>query len=66
MAFIGMLLDEVRKEEELQDDENDKKLYQDDGPQRLAQPHVAEAIVVEVEDTVQEAFLVHPLWSFYR
>jgi hypothetical protein len=41
-----MRLQEVGKEEQLQDDENDKKFDEDDGPQRPSQFHGAETVVV--------------------
>ena len=54
-----MLLQEIGEKEELQDDEDDEQLNQDDSPERFAQTHVAEPVVIEVEDTIQEALFFH-------
>ena len=39
----------IRKEEELEHQEDDGKLDEDDGPERLAQGHRPETIVIEME-----------------
>ena len=39
----------IRKEEELEHQEDDGKLDEDDGPERLAQGHRPEAIIIEME-----------------
>ena len=39
----------IRKEEELEHQEDDGKLDEDDGPERLAQGHLPETIVIEME-----------------
>jgi hypothetical protein len=41
-----MLLDEIREEEQFEDDENDEKLDEDNGPQRASQRHGAKTIDV--------------------
>ena len=40
----------IRKEEELEHQEDDGKLDEDDGPERLAQGHRPETIVIEMEN----------------
>ena len=44
-----MLFDEVGEEEHLENGEDDEQLDEDEGPQRLAQLHVSEAVVIEVK-----------------
>ena len=39
----------IRKEEELEYQEDDGKLDEDDSPERLAQGHRPEAIIIEME-----------------
>ena len=45
-ALGSMRLQEIGEEKQLQDDENDKKFDEDDGPQRPSQFHGAETVVV--------------------
>ena len=40
----------IRKEEELEHQEDDGKLDEDDSPERLAQGHRPETIVIEMEN----------------
>ena len=40
----------IRKEKELEHQEDDGKLDEDDGPERLAQGHRPETIVIEMEN----------------
>ena len=56
---LGILLQEIGEEEQLQHHENDKKFDEDDGPQRLAQAHVPETINVEVVDPIEKVVLSH-------
>ena len=49
VSVLGICIDKVRKEEELEHQENDGKLDEDDGPERLAQGHCPETIVIEME-----------------
>ena len=46
MAIPGILLEEIREEEHLQYGKHDKELDADDEPQRLAQCHLPETIIV--------------------
>lgn len=39
----------IRKEKELEHQEDDGKLDEDDGPERLAQGHRPETIIIEME-----------------
>ena len=54
-----MLLQEVGEEEEFQYGEDDDKLHDDDRPERSAQCHVSESVVVQIEDTIDESVLAH-------
>jgi hypothetical protein len=54
-----MLLDEVGKEEQLQNHEDDKQLNQDNSPEGTPQFHVAEPVVIEVKNPVEKAFFTH-------
>jgi hypothetical protein len=47
-----MLLDEVREEEQLQNHEDDHQLNQDNSPKGAPQFHVAEPVIIKVEDPV--------------
>lgn len=46
-ALTRVLLDVIREEKQLQHDEDDKQFNQDDKPQRFAETHIAETVVVE-------------------
>ncbi len=61
IAFLRVLFDEIRKEEYFQHKEDDNQLDYYHRPQRLAQSHVPETVVVKVEDTVNESLLVHSM-----
>ena len=50
----------IRKEKELEHQEDDGKLDEDDSPQRLAQGHRPETIVIEMENPGQQS-LFHRL-----
>lgn len=56
-----LLLQKVWKEEYFQHKEDDNQLDYYHRPQRLAQSHVPETVVVKVEDTVNESLLVHSM-----
>ena len=56
---IGMLLEEVGEEENLENDKDNEQFNQDNRPQRLAEVHIPETVVIEVEDPVKESLLVH-------
>ena len=58
-TLVGMLLDEVGKEKNLQDDEDDEEFDEDNRPERTTQPHVAEAVVVQVINLVKKALFFH-------
>ncbi len=49
VSVLGIRIDKIRKEEELKHQEDDGKLDEDDGPERLAQGHRPEAIIIEME-----------------
>ena len=49
VSVFGIRIDKIRKEEELEHQEDDGKLDEDDGPERLAQGHRPETIVIEME-----------------
>ena len=49
VSILCICIDKVRKEEELEHQEDDGKLDEDDGPERLAQGHRPETIVIEME-----------------
>ena len=46
LAFLAVLRDEVGEEEQFEYYEDDEQFDADYKPQRLAQPHVAEAVIV--------------------
>ena len=48
VSVLGIRIDKIRKEE-LEHQEDDGKLDEDDGPERLAQGHRPETIVIEME-----------------
>ena len=54
-----MLVDVIWKEEYLQDSEDDDEFDYDDSPKRLTQRHAAEAVVVKVEDPVEEIVFLY-------
>jgi len=49
---LGMLLEKIRKEEYLEDGKHDEKLDENNRPQRLAEAHVPETVVIEIEGPV--------------
>ena len=55
----SMLLEEVGEEENLENDKDNEQFNQDNRPQRLAEVHIPETVVIEVEDPVKESLLVH-------
>ena len=67
---LGILLQEIRKEENLEYSENNEQLDDDDGPQRLAEAHGAEPVIVEVEDPMEKTVLIHrqiiKSWQIYK
>jgi hypothetical protein len=52
VALIGMLPNETGEEKHLQDGKHDEKLDENNRPQRLAEAHVPETIVIEIEGPV--------------
>ena len=48
VSVLCICIDKIRKEE-LEHQEDDGKLDEDDGPERLAQGHRPEAIIIEME-----------------
>ena len=53
VSVLCIRIDKIRKEEELEHQEDDGKLDEDDSPQRLAQGHRPETIVIEMENPGQ-------------
>ena len=49
VSILCIRIDKIRKEEELEHQKDDGKLDEDDGPERLAQGHRPEAIIIEME-----------------
>ena len=49
VSILCIRIDKIRKEEELEHQEDDGKLDEDDGPERLAQGHRPETIIIEME-----------------
>ena len=49
VSVLGIRIDKIRKEEELEHQEDDGKLDENDSPERLAQRHRPETIVIEME-----------------
>lgn len=63
VSVLGIRIDKIRKEKELEHQEDDGKLDEDDCPERLAQGHRPETIVIEMENPGQQSlfhfFLLH-------
>ena len=49
VSVLGIRIDKIRKEEKFEHQEDDGKFDEDDGPERLAQGHRPETIVIEME-----------------
>ena len=49
VSILCIRIDKIRKEEEFEHQEDDGKFDEDDGPERLAQGHRPEAIIIEME-----------------
>ena len=49
VSVLCITVNIIRKEKELEHQEDDGKLDEDDGPERLAQGHRPEAIIIEME-----------------
>ena len=60
LFLVGVALgtQEIGEKDHLDDDKKDEQLDAYDEPQRLAHGHTAESIVVEVEGTRPESWLV--------
>ena len=58
-AFGRIGFQEIREKEEFQHHKDDEELDEDDRPERLAQRHVAETIVVKIENPIQETVFLH-------
>lgn len=56
---IGMLLEEVGEEENLENDKDNEQFNQDNRPQRLAQAHMPEAVVIKVKGPIEKPVFVH-------
>ena len=57
VSILSIRIDKVRKEKELEHQEDDGKLDEDDSPERLAQGHRPETIVIEMENPGQQSLL---------
>ena len=49
VSILCVCINKIRKEEEFEHQEDDGKLDEDDGPERLAQGHRPETIIIEME-----------------
>ena len=49
VSVLCICIDKIRKEEEFEHQEDDGKFDEDNGPERLAQGHLPETIVIEME-----------------
>ena len=49
VSILCIRIDKIRKEKEFEHQEDDGKLDEDDGPERLAQGHRPETIIIEME-----------------
>ena len=49
VSILCVCINKIRKEEEFEHQEDDSKFDEDDGPERLAQGHRPETIVIEME-----------------
>ena len=58
-SFGRIGFQEIREKEEFQHHKDDEELDEDDRPERLAQRHVAETIVVKIENPIQETVFLH-------
>lgn len=59
VAILGILLEEIGEKEHLQYGKHDKELDADDEPERLAQCHLPETIIVKMERIIPETVLFH-------
>lgn len=50
VSVLGIRIDKIWKEKELEHQEDDGKFDEDDSPERLAQGHRPETIVIEMEN----------------
>ena len=50
VSVLCIRIDKIWKEKELEHQEDDSKLDEDDSPERLAQGHRPETIVIEMEN----------------
>ena len=57
VSVLGIRIDKIWKEKELEHQEDDGKLDEDDCPKRLAQGHRPETIVIEMENPGQQSLL---------
>jgi hypothetical protein len=55
VSVLCIRIDKIWKEKELEYQEDDGKLDKDDGPERLAQGHLPETIVIEMENPGQQS-----------
>lgn len=59
LALGSMLLEEIGEKEHFQDGKHNEHLYGNDEPQGLAQRHVSESVIIEVERSIKKVRLVH-------
>lgn len=59
VAIFGILPEEIWEEEHFENGKHDKELDADDEPERLAQCHLPETIIVKMERIIPETVLFH-------
>ena len=65
VSVLGIRIDKIRKEKEFEHQEDDGKFDEDDSPQRLAQGHRPETIVIEMENPGQQS-LFHRFYILFH
>jgi hypothetical protein len=59
LVAIGVRLQEIWKEKQLENHKDDKQFDKDDGPKRLAQRHRAKSIVIQMEYFIEKVVFTH-------
>lgn len=60
-ALFRVGFQEIREEKHLQNREHNEKFNQDNRPQRFAERHIAESVVIQVENPIPKAVFSHGL-----
>ena len=55
VSLVGLAVNVVGEEEQLEHEKDNHKFDEDDGPERFAYGHLPESIVVEMEDLIWES-----------